>query len=179
MAKASGGTRNYSSNSATLIKRKGEYDKIMSTGDYTSGYFSKSGGYNVTHKGHNPVADANVNKEEFGAKVLADKGYRVYRMSERAYIEGVKKSDGFHEHAVVDMKTINSAGKYRIENVLKNAAIQGAEVAILIQNTKEMTRKYVEEQISSYLKHAKGEERGILKQVIAIGMSGHVHRHIL
>lgn len=179
MAKASGGTRNYSSSSATLAKRKEEYDNIMSTGDYISGYFSESGGYNVTHKGHNPIADASINKEEYGAKVLADKGYRVYRMSEISYIEGAKKSDGFHEHAVMDMKTINSAGKYRIENTLKNAARQGAEVAILIQNTKEMTRKYVEEQISNYLKYAKDEDRGILKQVIVVGMSGNVHRHIL
>ena len=113
------------------------------------------------------------------AETLAKKGYRIYLMSEKSYIENAKKPDGFKEHAVMDMKTINSAGKYKIENSLKAAAKQGAEVAILIQNTKAMTKKYVKEQISMYLSHAKGEERGNLKEAMIIGMSGNIHRHKL
>ncbi len=83
------------------------------------------------------------------------------------------------EGMVMDIKTINNAGKYRIERSLKNAAIQGAEVAVLVQTVTAMTRKYVENQISMYLSHAKGEERGRLREVIVVGLSGNVHRHKL
>ena len=79
----------------------------------------------------------------------------------------------------MDMKTINSASSYKIENSLKSAATQGAEVAILIQNNKAMTKEYVKDQISMYLTHAKGNERGNLKEVIVVGLSGNVHRHKL
>lgn len=179
MAKASGGTRNYSSQPKTIAKRHAEYQSLVSKADYKDGYFHKSGGYYVVHKDHNKVADPNTNKEMYAAKVLATKGYRIYLMGEKSYITGAKKTDGFKEHSVMDMKTINEAGTYKIENSLKNAAKQGAEVAILIQNTKAMTKGYVQNQISMYLQHAKGNERGDLKEVMVVGLSGNVHRHKL
>lgn len=179
MSKASGGTRNYSGNPKTMAKRESEFQAIVSTGNYKDSYFDKSGGYYVVHKHHNEIADPNTNKEMYAAEVLAKKGYRVYLMSEKSYITGAKKTDGFKEHSVMDMKTINSASSYKIENSLKSAATQGAEVAILIQNTKAMTKEYVKDQISMYLTHAKGNERGNLKEVIVVGLSGNVHRHKL
>lgn len=142
-------------------------------------HFSQSGGYYVIHKDHKPVTAPNENKENEAAQFLADKGYRVYMMGESSYISDYKKTDGFHEHATMDMKTINSASKYRIERVLKNAALQKAEVVVLMQNTKDMTRTYVEKQISLFKENAKGKERGDLKQVIVVGMSGRIHRHSL
>lgn len=177
MAKASGGTRNYSNKENILAKRRSEFEKIANTGDYKSTYFDNSGGYYVVHKEHNEVADPNINKEMYAAEVLARKGYRIYLMGENAYISGVKKKDGFKDHAMMDMKTINSAGKYKIENSLKNAAKQGAEVAVLIQNTAYMTKTYVQEQISLYQQHAKGEEKGNLKEIMVVGLSGNVHRY--
>ena len=179
MAKASGGTRNYSSNPKTMAKRQAEYHSLVSKGNYKDSYFDKSGGYYVVHKDHNEVADPKTNKEMYAAEVLAKKGYRIYLMGEKSYITGAKKTDGFKEHSVMDMKTINSAGKYKIENSLKGAAKQGAEVAILIQNTKAMTKEYVQSQISMYLQHAKGDERGKLKEAIVVGLSGNIHRHKL
>lgn len=179
MGKASGGTRNYSNRENTWGKRQSEFQAIVNTGDYKNSYFDKSGGYFVVHKDHNEIADPNVNKEMYAAEILAKKGYRIYLMSENAYISGIKKRDGFNGHAMMDMKTINSAGKYKIENSLKDAATQGAEIAILIQNTPAMTKAYVQEQISLYLQHAKGNERGNLREVMIVGMSGNVHRHKL
>ena len=179
MAKGSGGTRNYSNNPHALENRKTEFDSIMSTGDYRDGYFDKSGGYFVIHKDHNYVIDPQKNKEREGAEKLSKRGYRIYLMGEKSYISGGKKKDGFIEHAEMDMKTINSSGKYTIENVLKSASTQGAEVVILIQNTAEMTKGYVTSQISQYLSHAKGSERGILKEVMVVGMSGNIHRHLI
>lgn len=79
----------------------------------------------------------------------------------------------------MDIKTINKAGTYKLENSLKKASKQGAEVAVLIQNTAAMTKEYVQTQISMYLSHAKGEERGKLSEVIVIGLSGNVHRYKL
>ena len=179
MAKASGGTRNYRNQPKTVDSRQSEFHSIITTGNYKDSYFDKSGGYYVVHKDHNPIADSNVNKELYAAKILASKGYRIYLMGENSYITGSKKTDGFEEHSVMDMKTINSAGDYKIENSLKKAASQGAEVAILIQNTKAMTKEYVKSQISMYLHYAKGDERGNLKEVMVIGLSGNVHRHKL
>ncbi len=111
--------------------------------------------------------------------MLVKKGYKVYLMSEKSYISGGKKSDGFLSHAQIDVKTINSAGKYTIKSAIDKAASQGAKVAILIQNTKAMTKEYVKDQISMYLTHAKGNERGNLKEVIIVGLSGNVHLHKL
>ena len=147
MSKASGGTRNYSGNPKTMAKRESEFQAIVSTGNYKDSYFDKSGGYYVVHKHHNEIADPNTNKEMYAAEVLAKKGYRVYLMSEKSYITGAKKTDGFKEHSVMDMKTINSASTYKIENALKGAATQGAEVAILIQNNKEIGRASCRERV--------------------------------
>lgn len=130
MSKASGGTRNYLGNSKTMAKRESEFQAIVSTGNYKDSYFDKSGGYYVVHNDHNNIANSNTNKEMYAAEVLAKKGYRVYLMSEKSYITGAKKTDGFKEHSVMDMKTINSASTYKIENALKGSATQGAEVAI-------------------------------------------------
>lgn len=114
-----------------------------------------------------------------GGMDLSRRGYRVYLMGEKSYISGDKKKDGFVEHAEMDMKTINSPGMYTVENVLKNAAPQGAEVVILIQNTAEMTKGYVTSQIAQYLSHAKGSKRGKLKEIMVVGMSGNIHRHLI
>ena len=99
MSKASGGTRNYSGNPKTMDKRESEFQAIVSTGNYKDSYFDKSGGYYVVHKYHNEIADPNTNKEMYAAEVLAKKGYRVYLMSEKSYITGAKKTDGFKEHS--------------------------------------------------------------------------------
>lgn len=42
-----------------------------------------------------------------------------------------------------------------------------------------MTKGYVTSQITNYLSHAKGSERGILKEVMVVGMSGNIHRHLI
>lgn len=177
MAKQSGGTRNYYRLPSVLARRKAEFDSLIAKGDYVRSHFSQSGGYYVIHKDHKPVTVPNENKENEAAKFLADKGYRVYMMGEGSYLRDFKKTDGFHEHAIMDIKTINSASKYRIERVLKNAALQNAEVVVLMQNTKDMTRNYVENQINLFKENAKGSERGNLKQVIVVGLSGRIHRH--
>lgn len=179
MAKQSGVTRNYSKKPSTLAKRQSEFQTLISTGDYKDGSLFPSGGFYVVHKDHKNVIDPKENKEMLAAEILARKGYRIKLMSEKSSMSRVSTPDGYKEGMVMDIKTINNAGKYRIERSLKNAAIQGAEVAVLVQTVTAMTRKYVEEQIAMYVSHAKGEERGRLREVIVVGLSGNVHRHKL
>lgn len=179
MAKQSGGTRNYSKKPNTLAKRQSEYHSLMSTGDYKDGRLSPSGGFYVVHKDHKNVIDPKENKEMLAAEILARKGYRIKLMSEKSSIANLSTPDGYKENMVMDIKTINKAGTYKLENSLKKASKQGAEVAVLIQNTAAMTKEYVQTQISMYLSHAKGEERGKLSEVIVIGLSGNVHRYKL
>lgn len=185
MNKQSGGTRNFSSRPRTLSKRRVEFDKIVAQGYYRDSYFDKSGGYYVIHENHNEIIHhgeigegrINDNYEDECARLLAKKGYRVYLMSESAYIEGVKKTDGFAEHSIIDIKTINSAGRWRMLNDIKQAATQGAEAAIFFQNTPKMDKSYVEEQINAFRRGA--TFRGKLTHVWVVGMSGRIHRHKL
>lgn len=176
MEKRSGGTRNYSHRTKTLEKRRAEFDKVVSKGYYRDSYFDRSGGYYVIHKDHNEI-NGTTNKEDFGAKALAAHGYRAYLMSEKNYLEGFKRNDGFVDHAIVDFKTISTAGKYSIERALKDASLQGAELCVMVQNTKDMTKEYVERQYSMYKEHAKGKEANI-KALWVISMDGkRIHRH--
>ncbi len=179
MAKQSGGTRNYSKTPNTIAKRQSEFHSLISTGDYKDGSLFPSGGFYVVHKDHRDTTTPEENKEILAAKTLAKKGYRIRLMSEKSSVAWLSTPDGYKENMVMDIKTINSAGKYRIERSLKKAASQGAEVAVLVQNTAAVTREYVQDQISMYLSHAKGEERGKLSEVMIVGLSGNVHRHKL
>ena len=176
MEKRSGGTRNYSHRTKTLAKRRAEFDKVVSTHLYREEYFDKSGGYYVIHEGHNKINDA-VNKEVLGAKALAEHGYRAYLMSEKNYIYGFKKNDGFVDHATVDFKTVSTPGKYTVERALKDASLQNAELCVVIQNSKDVTREYIENQWESYKMHAKGNEARI-KALWVVSLDGQrIHRH--
>lgn len=176
MSKPSGGTRNYSHRTKTLAKRRAEFDKVVAKGYYRESYFDKSGGYYVIHKDHNNI-NGIENKEDFGAKALAKHGYRVYLMSETNYIEGFKRNDGFVEHAIVDFKTMSTPGKYTLERNLKDASLQRAELCIVIQNSKDMTKEYVERQWEAYKAHAKGDEARV-KALWVISMDGkRIHKH--
>lgn len=56
MAKASGGTRNYSHRDGTLAQRQGEFNRLMESGYYRSrSYMSPSGGFKAVHSEHNTL----------------------------------------------------------------------------------------------------------------------------
>lgn len=161
-----------------LKKRRSEFDSVVAKGDYKDSYFGKGGGYYVIHKDHNAI-NGTVNKENLAAKALAEHGYRAYLMSEKSYIEGFKRNDGFVDHATVDFKTISTAGKYSVERALKDASLQGAELCVMVQNTTAMTRDYVESQLAMYRQYAKGSEARI-KALWVVSMDGQrIHRHSL
>lgn len=186
MTKQSGGTRNYRISSKQYQNRLTEYNGIVSTGVYRDSNFYEGGGYYVVHKDHNQIVHKGElgegaqhdNREDVCAEFLAKKGYKIYLMSEKSYITGGKKNDGFLNHAQIDIKTINSAGKYTIKAAIDKAASQGAEVAILFQNTKSMTQKYVQSQFDMYMDDLRQHPnlKGNMKEVIVVGLSGRIHR---
>lgn len=176
MAKQSGGTRNYRGQSGTMRQRRDEYDTLLASGDYDASRsrFDNSGGFYIMHKDHNKVLDSNIDKSAFAVDALAQKGYKVYLDSEKNYIEFQKTADGRLYKSVMEIKTINSAGSSTINNALNQSAKQGASVAVIQQNTPDMTRGYVEKQIDWYRKTPRN--KGIT-QVIVIGSNGAIHRH--
>lgn len=114
---------------------------------------------------------------DIAVKILVSKGYKVYLDNEKSVIEGQKMPDGRVYKAVMDIKTINSASKNKIKNALEEIALQGGTTAILYQNTKAMTRSYVENQISEYKQHSPERLRNKITRVIVVGLSGRVHVH--
>ncbi|MCM1490394.1 MAG: hypothetical protein NC095_06170 [Muribaculum sp.] len=178
MAKVSGGTRNYSHRDGTLAKRRGEFNQLMESGyDRSRSYMSPKGGFKAVHPDHN--APGVGDKAEERCNVLADKGYRVYLDSERSEIEFQKVKDGRFEKFPMDTKTINETGKYTIKRALESAAKQGARVVVLIQDTKAMTRDYVESQLKLFSEKSPKLARDKIEWAIVVGLSGNVHRHKL
>ena len=180
MAKASGGTRNYRPESKTHQKRLKEFNSLMESGyDRGRSYFSQSGGFKATHKEHNTPGDKDLAEKR--CDVLANKGYKIYLDSEKSTsVEfGIPKKDGRIYHAPMDLKTINETGKWTIKGAMEKSVKQGARVTVLVQNTKNMTRDYVEAQIKSFQDKSPKYCRENLDYVIVVGMSGSVHRHKL
>lgn len=179
MAKPTGGTRNYSSKPKTLAKRRSQFDALVATGSYRDYMFAESGGYFIIHKEHLDV-DNEKTKERFAAQSLAEHGYRAFLMPDSSYVEGFKKSDGFIERTEMDIKTINNAGNWTIHKALREASKQGAGIAVLVQNTKEMTKDYVTAQLDSFRKSADGKHNETLKAVWIISMDGkRIHKRII
>ena len=62
---------------------------------------------------------------------------------------------------------------------MEDAATQGAKTVILMQNTPDMTREYVESQISNFVEKSPGRCRNQLEYVIVVGSTGNIHRRKL
>lgn len=155
-----------------------EYELLMASGyNRERSYFSKNGGFKATHKEHFPPKDKDYAEKR--CNVLADKGYKVYLDSERSIEFKEKTKDGRIYKAPMDLKTINETGNYTIKSAMEKATKQGASVAILVQNTSKMTRKYVESQIKLFQDLSPKRARDKLEYVIVVGLSGNVHRHKL
>lgn len=177
MAKSSGGTRNYSGNKSTYEKRKKEYDSLMNSKEYSSGYFSSSGGYYVVHKEHNKIMTKNGDHSDKAARILADKGYKVVLQSEKSTTQKKKVNDGVVYSRNIDFKSISTTGQSTIKSALEKASAQGADTVVLYQNTDKMTRGYVENQISLFIEKSPARARAKIKEVIVVGERGSVHRH--
>lgn len=179
MGKKGGGTRNYTPGSKAWNNRHNEFNSLVATGSYRDTMFHNSGGYYVIHNGHKNV-DNEKTKETFAATALAEHGYRAYLMPDGSYVDGFKKNDGFIERTAMDIKTINSAGKWTIHNALREASMQSAGIALLVQNTKDMTRDYVAQQLDSFRNSADGKNNVTLKAIWIVSMDGkRIHKRAI
>lgn len=171
--KTSGGTRNYASQPGTMSKRGGEFNQLMSSGNYDreNSYFDKSGGFLVVHNEHNLNAD-----ELDAGRKLAHKGYKVYLDSEHSTISGGKTKDGRIYRSPMDIKSITKTGENTIKNAMEKASKQGAETIVLFQRNLGMTRKYVDEQVRKFINKSPGRAKDKIKHVIVVGMNGNIHR---
>ena len=174
--KTSGGTRNYASQPGTMSKRGGEFNQLMSSGNYDreNSYFDKSGGFLAVHNEHNLNAD----ELDAGCK-LAHKGYKVYLDSEHSTISGGKTKDGRLYRSPMDMKAIGEAGKWSIKREVERAARQGAETVVLIQRTQAMTREYVDDQVQKIKTYSPPWAKARIKHLIVVGLKGNIHRRNL
>lgn len=181
MGKTSGGVRNYQNKPSTLGARQKKYEYYVRRKDYDTArsYFDASGGYVVTHKLHKQKTDVNKDKSDIASLMLAKKGYKVYLGKEKSTVSGRKTKDGRIYESPMDIKTINTAGKYTIHSALKTAASQKAKTVVLFQGTTDMTRKYIESQIEYFKKNASKVARRRIEWVIVVGQSGNIHRHKL
>ena len=180
MAKASGGTRNYSNSPKILKNRRDEYDALMATGLYNEEYseFDASGGFVVVDKGYNRPNEIKSleDKSEYAIDILIRKGYKLYMNNENSTIEFDKKNDGRIYQHQFDFKTINSAGKSSIKRAIEDASKQNVGTVILIQNDREMKREYVEKQIDLFIDKSPIKAVEKINHIIVVGMSGNVHR---
>lgn len=185
MGKESGGTRNYNPNSKAWEKRYNEYTGLLATGDYdiARSFFDNSGGFCVTHNEHNPVTQPDVDKSDIAVKYLTEKGYRIYLDSEKTtFSDNGKKKDGRIEKLPMDIKTINTVGKYTIKRAVEKASVQGARAVILFQNTPDMDAKYIKQALYGADGVVNKSPLKVLEKidwVIVVGANGHVHRHNL
>lgn len=181
MAKSSGGVRNYRNKPSTLSTRRKKYEYYIRRRDYDAerSYFDASGGYVVTHKLHKNITDVTKDKSDVAALFLAQKGFKVYLGKEISKISRERTKDGRIYESPMDIKTINTTGKYTIHSALKHAASQKAKTVVLFQGTKDMTRQYVESQIEFFKGNASKVARRRIEWVIVVGQSGNIHRHKL
>lgn len=182
MAKASGGTRNYSGNVKVLQTRRKDFNALMYSGfyDVARSYFDPSGGFVATNKEHNEVDDSNVDKEKEASLFLAKKGYKVYLDSELATVEFETHNDGRIYNIPMDIKTINEAGKYTIKRQLEKASTQNVKAVVLYQNNPHIDKDYVKNQIygeKGFIQKSPKKALEKIDWIIVVGSNGHVHRH--
>lgn len=185
MAKVSGGTRNYGSQTSAYKKRKREYDAFSKLDNFDAerSAFYEGGGYVVTDISHNK---AKKDKDgvlrdlsQYGVEQAAKHGYRVFQDAERSYKLYDPTPDGRFESYTMDVKTINVAGNNTIKAALEKAAKQGTECVMLVPNTKAMTRTFVEGQIEKFITLSPKSQVSKIKLVVVVGQSGNIHRHKL
>ncbi len=177
--KRSGGSRNYSQQPSTLKKRREEFDRKMATGEYDVGlsYFDPTGGYILVHKGHNPRKDDD--REDLASEFLAASGYVVELADETSTVSYEATRDGTLYKSPMDIKTINTAGNSTMKGSMEHAAAQGAKTVVIMQNTPDMDRAYVESQINKFITKSPKRSREQLEWVIVVGQSGNIHRRKL
>lgn len=134
------------------------YRKYLLDADYLDVHFDiRSGGVSAVHKFHRfdqergPYGIKRGDYERQVVEILRRKGYSIILESERA-ASGVKTPDGTLNGYVMDIKTVESTGRWAIKDKLHKATKQGVKILILYYpNIELFSRERIEDGWTKYL----------------------------
>lgn len=167
MVKIVGGVRPLSPNGVAYQHRLEDYQALMQSDAYSTGYFSTDGG------GYFVVEDSpfkHKSEELEAAKHLADSGYIVTLTNEAGKGNGVKSPEGKLFRASFEQKTPDGGS---VKNCLYHARDKKAEMAVIYDKKKNYHRADIEDGIKDFEKHSKYR----FKKIIVIDAKGKVHTH--
>lgn len=114
-----------------------EYLRLLKNPDYVDVTFDEqSGGVSAIHRCHKfdkqmgPFGCRRGDYEKRVVDLLRKNGHIVILESERSH-DSVKNHDGLLNYLPMDIKTVESYGKWSISSKLREAEKQGAEVVVL------------------------------------------------
>lgn len=114
-----------------------EFKRLKADPNYSAvKYDKRSGGVSAVHKEHNfdsTIGGFGIERGEYEKRsvdVLRKSGYSVILESERA-ATGVKTPDGRLDGVVMDIKGVESTGKYTLRNKFDTACSQQAKCVVL------------------------------------------------
>ncbi len=121
-----------------------EYERLKKDSEYKDVRIDKkSGGLSAVHVEHN--FDPTIGKfgiprgdyETLATDALRKAGHKVMLASEHA-ANGVKTPDGFIDGILMDIKAVESVGKYTLKNKFASAGSQKVDTIVLYFHDKEM-----------------------------------------
>lgn len=170
MVKLSGGSRTLSGGSREYSRREVEFNQLMHSGQYSSGYFSqKGGGYYVVER-----SSANHKPEEIeAARFMADRGYCVALTNEAGQGDRVKSPDGKIFTASFEQRTPTGDSSQNFNKCLEHAKIKGADMAVVFMKNAGHTKSSVEAGIRKYEAHNSYR----FQQIIVVTKDGRIHKH--
>lgn len=166
-----GGVRPVSKTGKAYQNRLREYTAKMSSVGYSDGYFSKeSGGFYVVVKSRYP----HKREEIEAARILADKGYKVYLQDE---VGSFSKGDGILFTFSYEQSTPDKAnGAHGVKKCLGHAKEKGVQIALIYDKYERFNEKIVNDGIAEYEKHVKNYR---FARIIVIESNGRIvnYRH--
>jgi len=170
MAKASGGTRNYSTSSSAYQKRLKEVESMRNSGVYSSVEIFDGGGYLAVEKTEQP----HTTEELAAANILARKGYKMILVDEgKSKKEHEPTIDGMVYAFSYEQRTPTKDRAETLRNALFHAKRKHAEVALIYSVNHTFTRKTMEDGLTQF-EEATGYR---FKQIIVVADNGNVHRY--
>lgn len=172
MVKLYGGARKLKNGSRQYTRRELEYRGEMSSGNFSSGYFSqKGGGYYVVEN-----SKAKHKPEELeAARYMADKGYIVRMKDEGNQPHKIKTPDGMIFSASFEQRTPNGSKNTsdNIKSCLYHGRDKKADVTVIYQKFGRHSRADVEKGIRLFEEKSKYR----FQQIIMVTKDGRIHRH--
>jgi hypothetical protein len=153
-----------------------EYLLLLQDPNYLDVTFDdQSGGVSAIHIKHrfdNKTGAFGIKKgdyERIVVDILRHKGHTIILTSELAP-NGIKTPDGYLDDVIMDIKAIESNGKWAIKDKLHRAAKQGAACVILYFHKKELfSHERMNDGWTKFLEDKDSKNyRGIIKRVLCI-----------